>query len=302
MPVLDTFRHYTPLGLRFWDAATETRVTGPLRVRIWPESHPQQVALGRETISGDVAMHGIPGLARIEREGVPVGVSPGSLSPTTYVVQVDDPLRRYVSASFRVDLPRAERGFFTLQREDSPPDSRPPGIYLFSAPSRSVPIRLAVVRATLRRTDTGGPAAFAAVFVEQDHGGSPPDEPAGAWVGMADRDGSVQILFPYPPITFLPRSSPPGEGRPLSEQTWPLRLRVAYAPAELDRPNGAGVPTLRSVFRQSSATLRTDASPPEDAADIAITLRDRRPCIARTAGLPPAERGPLFVTPAGSPP
>lgn len=296
MPLLETFRRYTPLGFRFWDAATDARVATPLAVRVWLQDDPRQQAAGDPTVGGNIAVHNIPGLRAIEREGIPPGTPPGSLPTETYVVQVDDPERRFLPISFRVDLPRVERGFFTIHRDDSPPEDRPPGIFLFSAPERPVPTTLAVVRVSLRRTDTGGPAAFAALFVELDDGGSDPD--GRLWAGISDANGNAQILFPYPRVEFVPRGSPPGEGSALANYTWPLRVRVQYAPDHLDTPPGAQVPELRSIFSQANATLIPDASAPStDAPDMALTLRYRRPGVVQTANQPPADRGFLLVQP-----
>lgn len=298
MPVLDTIRRYTPLGLRFWDAATETRVTGGLRVRVWPEAAPQQVAHGRQTASGDVAVHDIASLAPVEHTG-----DVGAVPPTTYVVAVDDTLRRFMPIAFTVDLPRAESGFFTLARPESPPEETPPGIYLFSAPTRQVPTTLAVVRAFLEDAVSGGPAAFAAMYVELIDGDvdGPPDDRR--WTGMADASGVVQVLFPYPRVPPMPRASPPGEGRPLARQQWSLRIHVRYRPVAQDLRSGTHTPTLRSIFRQPPAALVVDASgAPGESATVEAVLRYRIPTVVRTAGLGPDEQGKLLVRPTTSPP
>ncbi len=298
MPVLDTIRRYTLLGLRFWDAATETRVTGRVQVRVWPEGAPRLAARGRRTVGGDVAVHGIAGLADAERTG-----SIGAVSPSTYVVAVDDPAGRFVSTAFTVELPRLERGFYTPARPESPPGVRPSGIYLFSAPTRSVSTTLAVVRAFLRDATTGGPAAFAAMHVEQVDGSADAAPDDRAWAGMADATGGVQVLFPYPRLPLLPRSSPPGEGRPLARQQWALRIQVHYTPSAQDVRPGARVPTLQSVFRQSPATLVVDASNGLiESATMDVILRHRVPTVVRTAGLGPDEEGRLLVRPSTSPP
>lgn len=299
MHVLDTIRRYTPLGLRFWDAATETRVVGGLQVRVWPEAAPQHAARGHRTVAGDVAVHGIAGLADVERTG-----DVEAVPPSTYVVAVDDPSGRFVSTAFTVELPRAERGFYTLARPESPPEATPPGIYLFSAPTRPVPTRLAVVQASLRDADTGDPAAFAALRVEHadDTGDdAPPDDRV--WAGMADKTGAVQVVFPYPRLPLLPRASPPGEGHPLAYQQWPLRVQVHYTPAAQDVRPGTRVPTLSSVFRQSRAPLIVDVSAgPVESPTMDVTLRHRVPAVVRTAGLEPDEEGLLLVRPTASPP
>ena len=298
MPVLDTIRRYTPLGLRFWDAATETRVRSGLRVRVWPEAMPDRVTHGHRTVGGDMAVHNITGLEVVERTG-DVGAAP--VAP--YVAAVEDPLGRFVPTAFTVDLPRAERGFYTLAHPESPPGPTPPGIYLFSAPTRPVRATLAVVRAFLRDVTTDQPASFAAMYVEYVDGeddGVPDDR---VWVGMAGADGVVQVLFPYPRLPLMPRASPPGEGRPLARQQWPLRIRIRYAPTAQDVRPGAPVPTVGSVFRQSPATLLVDASNgTTEAAAMEVSLRHRVPTVVRTAGLPPDEQGVLLVRPATSPP
>jgi hypothetical protein len=108
--------------------------------------------------------------------------------------------------------------------------------------------------------------------------------------GVADREGRVAVLLPYPEPTPAPArpSSPPYPGGTLLlDQEWPVRISVFFEP-EMPAP---AVPNLRRTLEQLPAMASI-----EDAAGTRPlgeqVLRYGQELIVRS----------VVVTPAGSPP
>lgn len=245
---LERLTIFTPLGVRFWDAARE-QVVGPgLQLEAWPEDAPRLRRRGSLTRAGIYMLQGLPGLATVERttNGDPPASPPIS---RRFVVQVRDTEERFVPVVFRVDLPY--RGIYPIASLGSPAD-RPPGFYLFSAPTR-LPGGLAVLRAELLEP-AGAPAAHAVVEVEG---------PDSTWYGVANASGVVAVLFAYPPFSATPPTSPP---RSLAEarrpQRWPISVRVRYQPSAQVVPPGSDMPELSSIFAQEFAPIHPTAAAP----------------------------------------
>jgi hypothetical protein len=97
------------------------------------------------------------------------------------------------------------------------------------------------------------PAAWA--VLEIDGVGDAP------WQGVADGQGRVLLLCPYPEPRWQ-GSSPPAGSHALSEQTWPVTFAVRYAPGLA--ATGAGspaVPDVCAVLTQPPAVLASTMSP-----------------------------------------
>jgi hypothetical protein len=168
----------------------------------------------------------------------------------------------------------------------SPPSEVVP---LFPTSSRAVPAGAAVVRADLRTPVVGregrperGPASWA--LVEVQVGTAPPVR------GLADRDGRVAVLLPYPepvPSPVRPSSPPYPPASSLRDQEWPVRLTVFFEP---ETPTPA-VPDLRRTLEQLPAVAWTeDTAGRRPLGD--LVLRYGQELIVRS----------VVVTPAGSPP
>ncbi|HEX5165876.1 MAG TPA: hypothetical protein VFV93_10815 [Thermomicrobiales bacterium] len=259
---LEQITIFTPLGIRFWDAALDRQVTDGLVVTARRPGSNQRPVRAFRTRSGIYAFRGLPGLRAIEYpvdDADRLGGSPPAL--TGFFVEVVDEERRFVPTVFTVDVP-----FEGIYPTGSSDPMAPPGVYLFSAPTRPVASSLAVVRAQLAERPAGGeeqPAAFALLEVEV--AGRPPA------FGIADELGNVAVQFPYPRFsTALPNGSPPASADGSASQRWPIRVRVRFDPPALDVPIGSSIPTLRSIFSQRPGAIQAGSGPaPEFATELA---------------------------------
>jgi hypothetical protein len=236
----------TPLGIRFWDMAEDEEVRDGLEVVAWPADQPRKARPATQTASGIYAFHGLPGLRAVE---YPAGPSAAEASPPLvrrFMVQTRDALGRFLPAVFGVDAPY--RGIYPTETISPLTGHRPPGFYLFSAPTRPAGSALAVVRAQLVDELTDAPAAFAVLEIE-----TPGPR---VWYGIADVRGTVAVLFPYP--TFrgpIGADSPPVIPAQPRGQRWSVTARVRYAPSALVVPPGTTLPELRSIFAQPGALI-----------------------------------------------
>jgi hypothetical protein len=258
----------TPLGIRFWDPASDTAVTDGLTVKAYPEGARRPVARAICTAGGVYAFHGLAGLRAVE---YPAGdpASPGSLPVAArFRIEVVDSASRFVPVAFLIDAP--SRGIFPTDRGGAQPSDPLPGFYLFSSSTRPATPLLAVLRAQLsERLDQTAerPAAHAVLEVA-----TPSRD---RWIGLADDRGAVAALFPYP--TFTPSSNGPVSLQPSTavvQQSWTLTISVRYQPSALSFVSGSPLPELRSVFSQAIAAIWTArATPPgESVSALPVTL------------------------------
>lgn len=237
---------FTPLGIRFWDPASNAPAGDGLDVRAWPEGSPSLERVSFRTRSGLHSFRDLPGLHGVEHPGGE-GTADGSPFLRRFVVQAIDPNGRFLPAVFVVELPLGYRGPYLSTPGTSPPGGAPPGFFLFSAPTRPVPSGFAAVRVCLEDLASGEPAAYSVAEVEID---------GRSWYGIADGRGRLVVLVPYPVVLHPFGTSPPaGPAVPLEEQRWPFRLRIRYQPAVVEATPGAVAPLLRSIFAQGPASL-----------------------------------------------
>ena len=263
---------YTPLGIRFWDPATDSQVAHGLRVRAWRDGATEPVRTAFRTASGIYAFQGLPGLRDVE---FPAGDN-GAASPPAglrFVVSLEDQQRRFLPAVMRIDAPFD--GIYPTALPASPPGAALPGFYLFSAPWRPVKA-LAAVRADLVRRSTGQPAAHAVLELDV--------EDSGVWHGIADERGSVAVFLPAPPFQATLGSSPPGPQAPPHQQQWQVTARVRYQPSHLETPAGAELPDLRTILTQA-AGLTWPAAAGAGSAQLNTVLSFGQDLVLRTAGL-----------------
>ncbi len=136
--------------------------------------------------------------------------------------------------------------------------------------------------------------------------------------GIADAEGRIALLFPYPPPrSFAPGSplgsplgSPPvATGPPLTEQVWILRARAIYAPPLSSPPNSSGtqatLPDLRYTLSQPEANIWADAARTELLQEVAVQFGHEQVLKSRPSSMSPPDQtraSVLFITPAASPP
>lgn len=252
--VLESLPTFCTLGVRFWDAATDTQVRSGLQVRLWPEASLAPVVAAERTYSDIYAFHRVPGLRAVERPAAGRDAPSGSPGGRPFVLEVQDSQRRYVGSAIGLSLPLSHRGPLLTGFVGSPAPAAP-GYYLFSASTRGQAPNMAVVRGELVDDLTGAGAAHALVVVEIP--GEPPV------YAVADADGAFAAHFPYPtlPGGFRPLDgSPPGP--PIDERAWQLRVSVLYQPALLEPLPGSTFPDLRAVFSQAPAAVLPDTDSP----------------------------------------
>jgi hypothetical protein len=292
--VIERWGRVAPLGVRCRDPLTG-QVISDLTVEAWPAAEPHR-RLRAFTSAGGV--YGWLDLPRVRERTFGLGDDAywkAQPPPLEFVIEVRDDRDRYLS--FRVRVLAPARGVWRWACE---PGASPPAaldaVPLHASPARVVPPATLAIRAELRDTRTGGPAAWA--IVEARIVGSQSGTVIGR--GMADRVGRMLLLAPWPEP--LPRgvgataASPPGASRvPLWEQRWPVELDVSYQPAALGE-EVPEVPDLCDALVQGPAIAWADRARtvPLDRLEIGYG----RELVARTEGA----EGTLLVTPAGSPP
>lgn len=291
--VLEELSTFCTLGIRFWDAATDTQIRRGLQVRAWPEMALAPVVEAARTRSDVYAFHRLPGLGRLERPRPGEAGVLGSPEGLPFVLEVVDLERRYQPAAVALSLPLPERGLFLTQLASSPPQSAP-GFYLFSAPTRSRASNIAAVRGELMDELSGAAVAYALVRVE-----IPGESPA---YSISDTRGAFAVHLPFPTLAGgLPplEASPPGpSGPPITERTWQLTVSVFSQPGVLASLPGTDLPDVRDVFRQARADLvLADGSPPVISDRWLGTLDFAGEVILRTK-----EKSTLAVVPAAPPP
>lgn len=247
---LERDRTFTPLGIRFWDAALDTPVTDRLFVHAWlrGSAHPPVPAV--RSPSGVYAFHRLPGQGRAEKPASDDDRPELHGPPGEFVIAVDDPGGRYMGAAFTVTLPLGYRGVF-LSGGPTPGKA-----YLFPSVSRPVPPGVAAIRADLEDPDSGEKAAYAVLSATV--GGI-------TRTAIADQEGRATVLIPFPTPERLRQGSPPADTR---AATWPVTLRAKWDPGALRypfpareglNPAWAARPSLKSILdEQRSALVWTD--------------------------------------------
>jgi hypothetical protein len=265
---------YAPFALRLYDVATGAPIADGLEISIAnrPAGRSRR-AIGHS--NGIWSARGLPGLHGYE-VGPSDDIPARRAARRPFRITIVDRDGRFLPAFFDADLPTDD--LFVAPTTNSPPFPMPligPGmtttsVPLFSAPSRSTPATLAVLRAELRETGTERPAAWALLAVTIDG--------TLRGIGLADQQGRVLVLFPYPEPARRALSSPPS----ITVFRWTVQLTAFYAP----RPSGIpapDVPDLAALLAQFSAPqplLASIGSPPVPLGP--LQLDDRVPLVARS--------------------
>jgi hypothetical protein len=279
-----------PLGLRFWDPPVSGSAVGEgLNVHAAPADDPQRRIRAFVNPSGIHVFRDLPGLREFEHGTGDAAFWAGHPPRLEFIVEVEDRTRQFQPFSFRVRLPVRDLLVWERDVSGSPPQPIA-AVPLFSTPNRAVPGGFAVIRAELWDEVTGAPASWA--MVDALLPASPPVR------GLADRDGRVAVIFPYPEppdeaFGSPPGSPPHGAGLSMFSQSWEVELRVYYAPSR----QPAVAPDLGDAFMQPEATLWADSTRTRPLGT--GVLQFGRELIVRSAGDP---HGRLLVRSIGSPP
>jgi hypothetical protein len=275
--VLEELEVFTPLGLRFWDGVLDRAIVDGLDVRAWPAEQPAKARVAARTRSSVYTFRSLPGMRQIEYKCPdPAFFDASPPGRRCFVLAVTDLLGRFLPVAFAVALPLPYRGVFLAQTQSSP------GVHLFSAPTRRTGERLIAVRGTLHDADRDAPAAWAMVQVDAPHGR--------VFHGLADSEGRVAVVFPYPSLAEGFGGSPAsfGNGTTIGEHGWDITVRVFYEPDRLTRVPGTAIPEYRSILDQRQGGLW---SLPPSASDLpqperGLRLSFGQPFVLRTGEAP----------------
>jgi hypothetical protein len=296
LELLEELNTFTPLGIRFWDPVLNTQIRDSLRVTARSERGRGRAVCAFRTASDIYAFNGLPGLRTVENSSFDPQQNASPTIAHEYIIEVEDTRRNFNKVAFRVDLPLKYRGVF-LSRTDSSPPQNSPRFILYSAPTRTAPSWLAVIRGELVDFETGQPAAHAVLKVHA------PDERI--WYGLADEMGRFGVFMTYPTIEGIFVGSPRMFiGKPLNEQNWDLVVEVLYAPNTLEGLPHTELPNYLSILRQKPARIWQE-SPGEgspggagsDVSELAVTLEFGKELILRTDG-----KSKLAISPTESSP
>lgn len=292
--VIERVSTVTPLGVRFVDTFSGAPVNTGLEVWAWPEGTPTLRVPMRRAGSGAYAAHGLPGLRVFEAGAGDDAFWETWRAPANkrvFVVEARDSLSRFLPVRARVEVPA--RGLAEPLSPALLPADRGPGVPLFSAPTRMAPATAATIRGHLFDRSARHPASWAIVDAKLD----------GRVIahGMADGDGQLLLLFPYPEPQSSWISPPPASPaspprRPLADQSWPIDIEVRY---DRTLPRHAA-PDVGDALAQHPAGLLADAASPSLPLT-QITLQYGSAAVLRTADTTSEERGHVLVITSGSP-
>jgi hypothetical protein len=292
--ILERVERQAPFGLRLWDAAAATQRIDGLRVELSPRQRPEQRVRAFVNPSGIWCALGLPGLQTFEHASA-ADPADWSAALRGYRVEVRDPAGRFLPLAFDADLP--VRGLFdplsagsplpgpfpVPESPPSPPGPVPSRVPLFSAPGRPVPSALAEVRAQVLEHPSGRPAAWCLIAVSLDG--------VTRGLGLADQEGRVLILFPYPARPRPVLTSPPS---PTNDFRWTLTLTAYYRPGPLDAAVSA-IPDLADLQEQFAAPRKLFASLLPDQHLTDLPLEYQVPLTVRTRTTGAAGSSYLFV-------
>lgn len=307
---LDRLTLVAPLGLRFCDLMSGVLVGDGLDVQVYPSGSPATRVSAIANRKGVYVLHHAPGLRDLEHGEGDKAFWQNLPPARNFVIEVNDNERRFQPFQFTASLP-AEGVYQWTDPLFSSPLSPAKSIPLYSSPVRAVPAGMAVVRADLWDGSNDTAASWAVIEASLN------DRIIAR--GIADEQGRIALIFPYPaPRPFAissppasPLGSPPTASTlPLTEQAWPIRLRALYTPVRpiASPPNlfetKPALPELRFTLSQPEATIWADAAFTEPLLEGSLEYGHERVLQSKAATSPPSQsrQSVLFITPAVSPP
>ena len=287
MDIIETLSTFTPLGIRFWDPVLDVQVGHDLIVTANPIYSSKVKSRAYRTKSNIYAFSHLYDTHTLEYGETNADELTSPTDSHSFIVEVIDSKRRYLNIAFPVELPLSYNGIFLTQTASSPSTATPKGVYLFSAPSRTIPSSMALIRGELLNQDDNQPAAFAVLRVTAESGE--------IWYGISDELGRFVVMMPYPELVEGFGGSPSSAAhKTIHEQTWDLDLEIFYSPQTLESLPGTSVPDYLSVLRQDAADIWPVAENDggTSALSLTITLEYHKPAIPRTDGY-----STLFISP-----
>lgn len=244
-----------PLGIRFRDEVSASTRIDSLSVIVYSQTQPHYRTKAYMTPGGVYALHNVPGMQVFDNgwgdNNAPK--SPAMISKP-YIVEVVDTWQeaRFLPFCFSVQLPYQGLYRWEGNMHTSSTDTRKEApIPLYSAPTRSVAGGMAVLRAELQDATTGKAASWAMLEAQLPVSAS---SPAVTVRGLADEQGRVALIFPFPmPV----KVSPTAPDIPLEQQEWQIPLQARYMPLQTQRMllSGAAIPDLQAIVKQPVANL-----------------------------------------------
>ena len=272
--------------MRFWDHGGNEPIRDQLSVTAWPRSGTPIPTYGVRNPAGIYSFHGLPGLRDWE---YPVEDEQHESSPPLteqFIVQVEDRQKRFLKVAAIVEAPYPDDRFFK-ETFSSPPASYK-GFRLFSAPTRTVKSHLAVVRAYLWDNSQNKKAAHAVLKVSITGIGTP-------WVGIADENGIIAVIFPYPLTMQSIDVSPPSSRIPIHMQTWKISVRAFYGGTDMTPLPNTELPNLANIIQQKKAKIFETAATSADEITGDLTLGEE--LVLRTRHTAEEHRAKLLIEP-----
>lgn len=252
--MLEPISRVTPLGLRFWDSATNAVVDDGLTVIAYPVGQPWHAQKSLVNPSGVHVLQDLYGLRELESGTGDKAYWDGLTTDKRrdFILEVEDSLNRFLPFACRVKLP--VQGLLRLQDilpleagnvvalEPQKLKLEPTALVLplFSNPARRVPAGMTAIRASLHNQISNAPAAWAALEVLLGN------DLTVLARGFADANGQVQVFMPYPK---LPDQINPSA---LGKHSWLLKIRIAYTPVQdISSLSAQKIPDLYKQFTQT---------------------------------------------------
>jgi hypothetical protein len=295
---LETLTIRTALGIQFWDSVLARAVTDGLRVTAQRMTDPpppppalqtprQRVGRARtavQTRGGNYAFFGLH----------PDELTDTEPMPEYYVViDVEDPLGRFLPASFEVVIPVNKlfrgRGSW-LPRPlmlPAPSPNQDLGVFLWSAPTRQVSPGLTVVNADVAIGDADQPPPTPYALVRLMNGASTVHA-----IGMTDENGKLTLPMAYPSIPHVTPQPP------LRTHTFNLTVEVLYDSSAQVKLPGSRVPNLALLLGQSQKQIGIERNPTTRAttfaAELPLQFGFEEPVVLRTRSTDPTRRDPYL--------
>ena len=295
---MELLTRHAAIGVRFWDVSCATSLIDGLQVEVYPRANPRARKPMKPNPSGAYVGHAVAGLHDFEHSDTdaPALWATAEAALRACRIEVRDPFGRFLPIAFDADLPHPgplswNAPWFSPPQpivmpgsSGSPPQLMLERIPLFSAPGRPLPDALAVVYAQMREPVTARPAAWACLGVSI--------EGRRCGIGLADRQGRVAVMFPYPEPPRRALASPP-EAR--SDFSWPAELEVFWSLPSPPTP-APEIADLTQVLAQLDApgTVHDTVSSPA----VVRRLDYRVPLTARVMGAAPQDASWLLVSAA----